>query len=54
MESYFINLFQDVRHERSLILLLSITDEGTLKQDGFADSEIEIFKTLLFKNLATS
>ena len=26
MENYFANLFEDVRHERSLILLLSLTD----------------------------
>ena len=26
MEFYFSSLFEDVRHERSLILLLSLTD----------------------------
>ena len=26
MESYFATMFVDVRHERSLILLLSLTD----------------------------
>ena len=34
MEKYFSSLFEDVRHERSLILLLSLTDEGILKQSG--------------------
>ena len=26
MESYFSNLFEDVRHERSLVLLLSLVE----------------------------
>ena len=26
MEEYFTTIFEDVRHERSLILLLSLTD----------------------------
>ena len=26
MEAYFSNMFEDIRHERSLILLLSLTD----------------------------
>ena len=26
MEAYFATMFEDVRHERSLILLLSLTD----------------------------
>ena len=44
MENYFINLFEDLRHERSLILLLSLTDSNILKQAGFTDNEIEIIK----------
>ena len=32
MEAYFSNLFEDVRDERSLILLLSLTDPDVLKQ----------------------
>ena len=32
MEEYFSNLFEDVRHERSLILLLTLTDPDILKQ----------------------
>ena len=37
MEAYFSNLFEDVRHERSLILLLSLTDPNILKQSKFTD-----------------
>ena len=35
-------MFEDVRHERSLILLLSITDPDNLRQSRFTDDEIEI------------
>ena len=51
MENYFINLFEDVRHERSLILLLSLTDEGILKQAGFLDNEIEIIKNIALQKI---
>ena len=46
MENYFSNLFEDVRHERSLILLLSLTDPDILKQSKFTDDEIDIIKNL--------
>ena len=32
MEAYFNNIFEDVRHERSLILLLSLVEAEILKQ----------------------
>ena len=51
MENYFINLFEDVRHERSLILLLSLTDSNILKQAGFTDIEIEIIKNIALKKI---
>ena len=35
MENYFSSLFEDVRHGRNLILLLSLTDERIIKQSGF-------------------
>ena len=50
MEQYFSNLFEDVRHERSLILILSLTDPDMLRQSKFTDDEIEIIKILLLKN----
>ena len=33
MEIYFATLFEDVRHERSLIILLSLTDPDVLKSE---------------------
>ena len=51
MENYFISLFEDVRHERSLILLLSLTDEGILKQSGFTINEIKIIKNIALEKI---
>ena len=41
MEAYFSYLFEDVRHERSLVLLLSLTDPDILKQSKFTGGEIK-------------
>ena len=46
MEQYFSTMFEDVRHERSLILLLSLTDPDILRQSKFTHDEIEIIKNL--------
>ena len=40
MEAYFATMFEDVRLERSLILLLSLTDSDILKQSKFTDDEV--------------
>ena len=51
MESYFANLFEDVRHERSLILLLSLVEPDIIKQSKFTDDEIIIIKNLALEKL---
>ena len=51
MEAYFATVFEDVRHERSLILLLSLTDPDILEQSKFTDDEIEIIKNLDLEKL---
>ena len=51
MEAYFATMFEDVRHERSLILLFSLTDPDTLKQSKFTDHKIEIIKNLPLEKL---
>ena len=51
MENYFSNLFEDFRHERSLILLLSLTDPDIMKQSKFTDDEINIIKNLALEKL---
>ena len=51
MEAYFNSIFEDVRHERSLILLLSLVEPTILKQSKFTDYEIEIIKNLALEKL---
>ena len=51
MEAYFNTIFEDVRHERSLILLLSLVEPSIIKQSNFTDHEIEIIKNLGLEKL---
>ena len=51
MENYFIKLFDNVHYERSLILLLSLTDPDILRQTKFTDDGIEIIKNIVLENL---
>ena len=51
MEQTFSNLLEDVRYERSLILLLSLTDPDILKQSKLTDDEIIIIKNLALEKL---
>ena len=51
MEAYFKTIFEDVRHERSLILFLSLTEPDVLKQGKFTDYEIEIIKNIALEKI---
>ena len=51
MEQYFNTIFEVVRHERSLILLLSLTDPDILKQSKFTDDEKNIIKDFALTKL---
>ena len=51
MENYFIKLFDNIHYERSLILLLSLTDPDILRQSKFTDDKIEIIKNLALEKL---
>ena len=51
MEAYFNTIFEDVRHERSLILLLCLVEPDILKQSKFTDHEIEIIKNIALEKL---
>ena len=53
MEAYFSTTFEDVRHERSVIIFLSLTDSDILRQSKFTDGEIEIIKNLALEKLHT-
>ena len=51
MEQHFATIFEDVRHERSLILLLTLTDLDILRQSIFTDQKISIIKYLALEKL---
>ena len=51
MEQNFNTIFEDVRHERSLILLLSLVESDILKQSKFTDHEIDIIKNIALEKL---
>ena len=51
MEVYFNSIFEDIRHERGLILLLSLIEPDILKQSKFTDHEIEIIKNIALEKL---
>ena len=42
MEAYFSTIFEDVRHEISLFLMLRLVESSILKQAKFTDLEIDI------------
>ena len=49
MENFSASLIEDVRHERSLTVLLSLSDEGILKQSGSTDREVFSKKSCIGK-----
>ena len=49
MEAYFNTIFEDIRYERCLVLLLSLVEPNILHQSKFTDHEIEITKKLGFR-----
>ena len=51
MEQYFTVMFVDVRQERSLLLLISLTDPNISKKAKFSDHEIKIIKNLASEKL---
>ena len=46
MEQFFSETFENIFHERSLMLLLSLTDPDLLKQSKFTDHEINLLGKL--------
>ena len=46
MEQYFDSIFESIRHEQSLILLLSIVEPDILRQNRVLDHKIEIIKNI--------
>ena len=51
MEQYFNTVFEDIRYERSLILLLSLIEFDILKQSKFTDREVSIIKDIALEKI---
>ena len=51
MEQYFNTIFEEFRHERSLLLLLSLVEPNILKQSKFTDHEIEIIRNISLEKI---
>ena len=51
MEQYFAVMFEDVRHERSLNLPLSLRDPDIMRGSKFTDHEIDIMRKLALEKL---
>ena len=51
MEQYVATMLEDVRHEQSIILLLSLIDLDILRQSKFTDYEFNIIKNLVLEKL---
>ena len=51
MEQDFNTIFEDIRNERSFILLLSLVEPSILKQAKFADHENDFIKDLALQKL---
>ena len=51
MEQYFNTIFEDIRYERGLILLLSLVEPDILKQSKFTDHEVSIIKDIALEKI---
>ena len=51
MNQYFATNFEDVRHERCLVLLLSLVKPDILRQSKFTDHAISIIEDLALENI---
>ena len=51
MEAYFNTIFEDGRHERSLILLLALVEPDIFSESKVLDHEIEIIINIALEKL---
>ena len=51
MEAYFNTIFEDIRHERNLVLLLNLIEPDILRQSKITDYEIDIIKNIALEKL---
>ena len=51
MAADFATMFEDVRHEPCLVLLISLSDQDIMRQSKFTDYGIDILKKLALEKL---
>ena len=51
MEQYFSNLFEDIKCERALILLLRLVEPDIIKQSKITDNEVKIIKDIALQKI---
>ena len=51
MKNYFAPMFEDVRHERSLVLKLFLPDPEVLKEGNFTDHERNTIKNFALEKI---
>ena len=51
MEQNFNTIFEDIRYERALIILLSSVEPDILKQSKFTDNEVNIIKDIALEKI---
>ena len=51
MEQYLATIFEDIRHERNLVLLLILVEPDILKQNKFTDHEIDIIRNIALEKV---
>ena len=49
-EAYLATMFEGVKHERSLVFWISLTNFDILKQSDFTDDEINMVKNFALEN----
>ena len=54
MESYFNTIFEDARHEQSLISLLSLVEPDILKQSKCTYHEIDFIRNLALQKITST
>ena len=51
MEQYFATMSEDIRHERSLLLLLSLTNPDIIQQSKLTDHETNTIKKVCSRKI---
>ena len=54
MEQYFATIFEDVRHKRSLILLLSLVKPDIMEKSKLKDHEIAIIRKICSRKITST